>query len=108
MYRLKTYYDYISTPEQFLEYTKQYKLTNIKKIEEFKLRYICYEFKYNEKSYSLQIPLKYTDIDDLLYLLVDDNYLKFSLYEIEGCCHSLIGYFNSIDEAIESISKEDK
>lgn len=108
MIRLQSYYEYIDTVEKFSEYTKQYKLKDIEKIEEHRLRHISYEFKYNDKIYSLQIPLKYTDIDDLLHLLVDDNYSKFSLYEIEGYCHSLIGYFNSINEAIESISKEEK
>ena len=109
MIRLQGYYEHIGTVEKFLEYTKQYKLIYVHKVEEYRNRYIKYEFRYNKKDYSLTIPLKYTNVEDLSpFLLNDNNYSKFILHKKDGCWYDLIGYFNSINEAIGSISKEEK
>lgn len=103
---LKYFTEIVNTPSKFIEYANGcgvYDVSILSPSIDYFI-YCSYKFRSNGKLYQIILPLKYRDMEELIpHMLEDKNYCKVRLYEMDGCCHKILGYFDDVKSAINSI-----
>ena len=103
----KLYAEHLDTVDTFLNFVQPLKLKNVSKFIQNNNEGISYEFEYNKNKYRIYIPICYKHIEDLKYIIENDNYSKFRFYKYENShCLSMIGYFKDISDILNILKKE--
>lgn len=103
---LKYFTEVVNTPSKFIEYAKECSVRDVtvstQHIEGY--IYCAYVFLSKDKLYRIDLPLKYGNIEELTSRLFGGkNYSKVRLYQIDGCRHKILGHFNDVKQALQSI-----